>query len=138
MSISTLGAKIYAQPEEAKALILEEFIRAKGDRQKAAKLLGTTHRTFYRYVEKLRMWDALDAAVEKHGFTHIPGPPRSSEKIKAAVVLMKGDLTRAARTLDLRPGVLETRIEELNLWDELNATLKASKLRPLVRPKKAS
>jgi hypothetical protein len=135
MSISNLGALIVTHPEDAKEQILAAVLRAKGDRKKAAELLATTHRSFYRFVEKLRLWDEIDKLISENGFPQIPGPPRSAEKIKSAIVLMKGDLTRAARVLEVRPGALEGRIQELNLWDELNATLKASKLKPLERPR---
>lgn len=133
MSISHLGALICARPDEAKTQILSAIVEASGDRKKAAELLGTTHRSFYRFVERLKLWDEIDAAIAEHGFLVIPGPPRSSEKIKGAILMTRGDINRAARQLEIKPEMLRARIEELQLWDDINATLKASKFKPISR-----
>jgi hypothetical protein len=135
MSLSHLGALVYTQPEQVRRYLVEAFVAAKGDRRKAAAALGTTHRTFYRLVERLRLWGELDTIVDEKGFPRVPGPPRTSEKVKSAFLLSKGSLEKTASKLDLDVATLKVRIAELRLADDLEAMASAEgwKCPPLPR-----
>lgn len=134
MSTSILGSLAHAEPQKAKERILLALKNAKGDRKKAADLLEITHRSFYRIVERLRMWGAIDELMAEQGFPVVPGPQRSQQRICEGVIEAKGNLERAARILGLRDAEsLRERIRVLNLWDELDRGLKAAGHRPLKR-----
>jgi len=128
MSISLLGALLHTHPDEARMKIKAAIVAARGNRKAAAAALGTTHRSLYRYIERLRMWDEIDRLITDHGFPEREGPPRTSEKIRDAVLAAQGNLRRAARALDVKPTALEHRIQELGLWDDLNRRLRALRL----------
>lgn len=133
MSISHLGALAHAKPDEAKRLILDAVEVSGGDRQKAASVLGIASRSFYRFIEKLQLWPEIDALEKSKGFEPAMGPPRASERIKAALVLSKGNFDRAARALEITRYALRARIDELALWAEIDEMLAAQKLPKLVR-----
>lgn len=133
MSISLLGALIHSDRTEAERRVLHALEVAKGDRRKAAEALGTTHRSFYRFVERMKLWDKIDALMQRKGFPMIPGPPRSSKRIRDKVLEAEGRLDRAAKMLDLKEDALRARITELGLWDDLDRLLAAAKLKPLER-----
>jgi transcriptional regulator with GAF, ATPase, and Fis domain len=138
MSISHIGALIVTQPDEAKRLVLGAIIEAEGDRKKAAKVLGTTHRSFYRFIEKLHLGDEIDRIIDAEGFHRIPGPARSTERIKAAFMLAKGSLDGAAKKMGIKPEALQSRIQELSLWGELEALIRTEKWKcPPLRRKSA-
>lgn len=134
MSISNLGALIHAKPDEAKAKILKAIEDAKGDRKAAAEALATTHRSFYRYIERLRLWPEIDALMKLKKFEVTPGPPRSDKRLRDAVLAADGSLPRAARALGMRVDALRDRISELQLWDEINKVLKAADLPTIAKP----
>lgn len=136
MSISKIGAMIHTDPDGVKKQILDALIAAKGDRGKAAKALGTTSRSFYRYIERLHLWEIVDTLTEAHGFEKIPGPPRVAKKLRDAIVVAEGNLPRAARSLKLTVDALRVRIEELGMWDELNKILEAAGSPRIERPKR--
>lgn len=138
MSTSEIGALIIAKPEEAKQRILAALVEAQGDRKRASELLDTTHRSFYRFIERLRLWDEIDKLVEERGFPRIPGPPRSTKKIRDAILAADGSLVRASRALDTRVDALRSRITELGMWDDLDRVLDAAHLPRLERPKPAA
>lgn len=131
MSISTIGALIHVDSEEAKKRILGALEQGNGDRRVAARILNTTHRSFYRFVERLKLWDEIDALAEKHGFPKAPGPPRSSERMRTMVLEASGDLARVARQLGIKVSALRVRITEMGLWDDINGKLQEAKLPPL-------
>ncbi len=135
MSISQLGALIYTKPEEVKRLVLQAIVDSEGDRKKAAEVLGTTHRTFYRFIERLRLWDDIDKLVEEHDFPRAVGPARSTEKIKAAFLVSRGSPERAAKHLGWDVATLHARIAELEMAKDLDALCKAEgwKCPPLAR-----
>jgi DNA-binding NtrC family response regulator len=128
MSISHLGALVLSKPEEAKALILDALRESGGDRSKAADKLKTTHRSLYRHIERLRMWDEIDALMREQRFPLVPGPPRAADKIKMAIMKSRGSLDKAAKELELKPGELRARIADLGIEDDLRAMLKAAKV----------
>jgi len=123
MSISLLGALIHTDPEGAKKRILDAIIQTSGDRKAAAVVLGTTHRSLYRFIERLHLWDSIDRLIEENGFPKVIGPPRAAERIRDAVLAARGNLNSAARTLDMGLDSLRGRITELDLWDDLNRRL---------------
>jgi DNA-binding NtrC family response regulator len=134
MSTSLLGSLAHADPEKAKARILHALDASQGDRKKAAELLDITHRSFYRIVERLRLWKEIDALMAENGYPVVPGPPRSPERIRAAVLKARGDLRRAATALEMRSvDALRERIDTLNLWDALDRALKAGGMPALKR-----
>lgn len=138
MSISKIGAKIIDDPMAAKRMILEALEAAEGDRKTAAKALGTTHRSLYRFFDRLNLWDEIDALIREKGFPHIPGPPRLRARILVEVVAHEGDLTKAARALDeMGIRALRARITELNLWHELNRELSRRGFEKISRTKRA-
>lgn len=118
--ITRIGALIHTDPEAAKREILRALHEAQGDRAAAARALGqATPRSLYRWIERLGMWAEVDALVAEHGFTAIPGPPRSRDRIVGAMVSARGNLPRAATALGMKAGTLERRIDELGLRDEI-------------------
>jgi DNA-binding NtrC family response regulator len=121
MSISQLGALIYTKPEEVKKQILRAIVVAKGDRKKAAEELGTTHRTFYRFIERLRLWGEIDKLVADRDFPRAVGPARSTDRIREALTLSKGRIEPAAAHLEWDVDTLYTRIAELGMGDEIAA-----------------
>lgn len=126
MSISNLGALVHLDSAEAQKRILEAITQVEGNRKQAAEILKTTHRSLYRHIEKLKLWEQIDALIKAHpDWMHFGGPPRASERIRDAVLIAKGNLTRAASSLDLSKDVLSRRITELDLWDDLNRRLSA-------------
>jgi DNA-binding NtrC family response regulator len=128
VSISKLGATIITEPEEAKKIILATLEECAGDRRAAARKLGTTHRTFYRFIERLNLWDAVDEQVKVKGFDVAPGPPRSSKRIRDAMLGADGSISRAARSLGISADTLRRRISSLGLEKEINEVLAAAKL----------
>jgi hypothetical protein len=134
MSTSILGSLAHADPKKAKERILHALESTRGDRKKAAELLDVQHRSFYRIVERLAMWDEIDAMMKRRGFTAIPGPPRTPKRIRDAVLAAEGNLSAAARALDMgSEKALRTRIEELGLWTAINRVLRAAGLATLDR-----
>lgn len=134
MSTSLLGSLAHADPEKAKARILHALDASQGDRKKAAELLDITHRSFYRIVERLRLWREIDALMKEKGYPVVPGPLRSPERIRAAVVKAAGNLKRAAIAINMSDeDALRERIRVLNLWDVLDRALKAAGHPPLKR-----
>jgi len=125
MSLSHLGALVHADPDRARQTILDAIRDQKGNRRSAAAALGTTHRSLYRYIERLRLWDAIDRVIEDGQFATHQGPPRSAERIRDAVLAARGSLRGAARMMDLAPSTLEQRIRDLGLWDDLSRRLQA-------------
>jgi DNA-binding NtrC family response regulator len=138
VSTSIFGSLAHADPAKAKQRILHAIERAQGDRKKAAELLGTTHRSFYRIVDRLKFWDEIDKLVEERGFPRPAGPPRVAVKIREAVVEAEGSLRRAARALDMSEAALRERIETQDLWTEINRALKAAGHPLLARPRPAA
>lgn len=138
MSISMFGAMIHSHPEEARAKILAAIKDAGGNRKQAAEALGTTHRSLYRFIERLRLWSEIDRMVADNGFPEREGPPRSSDRIRDAVLAAGGELKRAARSLDMRQEALYGRIQELGLWNDLNRRLKALGRKPMRAPREAA
>lgn len=132
MSVSLLGALIVTNPDEARSRILAAIKSAKGDRRAAAKALGTTTRSFYRHIERLRLWEAVDEQCAEQGFRKPVGPPRMPKKIRDELLVADGSLARAARALDITPEALSDRITDLDLWDELNNVLAAAGLARIV------
>lgn len=129
MATSILGSLAHADPAKAKQRILHALERAAGSRTKAAQLLEIQHRSFYRIVERLNMWDEIEALIEEKGFQAGKGPPRSATRIREAVLEAGGNLTKAARMLDCGGvAVLRERIEQLQLWPDLNRALRAAGL----------
>lgn len=63
-------------PEMQRKLVWEALMKTDGNREKAAKLLTVSPRTFYRYIRDLDLYAELD----KMGWTSRPGPPRSVPK----------------------------------------------------------
>lgn len=134
MSISHLGALILTDPDAARNKIKKAILEARGNRKAAADALGTTHRSLYRYIERLQLWSAIDQMVAEHGFPGREGPPRMSERIRDAVLVARGEIPAAATALDMDPNALAARIEELGLWRDLNRRLRALGLPELRRP----
>jgi hypothetical protein len=62
--------------EKAQALMFEALFKHDGDREAAAKEMGISPRTFYRYLSKLDMYPILD----RLGWTQNAGPPRGEPK----------------------------------------------------------
>jgi hypothetical protein len=134
MSTSILGSLANADPERAKERILHALDASQGDRKKAAELLDITHRSFYRIVERLGLWKQIDALMKEKGYPVVPGPPRSPERIRTAILKARGDLKRAATALEMHSAdALRERIEALNLWAALDRALKAEGLSALKR-----
>lgn len=134
MSISNLGALIHVDPDAAKGRILKAIEQSKGDRKAAAEALGTTHRSFYRFVERLKLWPDIDRLMRDKEFAKVPGPPRTAKRIRDALLANEGDLARAAKQLGYKTDGLVERIGELDLWDPLNRVLRAGGLPTLERP----
>ena len=130
MSISLLGALIHSHPDEARAKILAAIQDAKGNRKHAAEALGTTHRSLYRFIERLRLWGEIDRLIRREGYPLREGPPRSTERIRDAV-LSGGSLRRAAHALGMDSHTLAHRLDELDLWRDLDRRLKALGKPPL-------
>ena len=126
MSISYLGALIHTQPEKAKAQILEAIRASKGDRKKAAAALGTTHRSLYRYLQRLRLWDSVEAILVEEGLPSMPGPPRMSVRILTAAVQTGGDLPKMAKAIGCTVPNLKTHLAELDMVAEVNQVLAAA------------
>ena len=137
MSISKLGALIHSHPEEARTKIMGALEVARGDRQAAAKTLATTHRSLYRFIDRLDLWDAIDAMVREKGFPHIPGPPRSREKLREAVLDAGGNLAKAAHKLNMDKDVLEEKLSAHAMWAGLNEELVRRGRRPMRVPEAA-
>lgn len=56
--------------EEAKQRVFDAMLETNGDREAAAKLLGVSKRTFYRYIDELKMKDT----IIQMGWDRSPGP----------------------------------------------------------------
>jgi regulatory Fis family protein len=139
MSTSLLGSLAHAEPQKAKQRILHALERTHGDRKKAAELLDVQHRSFYRIVERLRMWNEIDEMMERKGFPQIPGPSRTPKRIRDAVLAAEGSLPRAARSLNMSgEESLRERIDELGLWTDINKVLRAAGLAGLERAQPAA
>lgn len=139
MSISILGSLAHADPAKAKQRILHALERTHGDRKKAAELCDVTHRSFYRIVERLDLWDEIEALHERRGFPSAGGPPRAPKRIRDAILAADGNLAKAARALHMASvDTLRERITSLNLWNELNRVLKAAGLPTLDREQPAA
>lgn len=57
-------------------LILDAIRKAKGHRTEAREALGLSHRQFYREIERLHLWPAIEALHVEHGWDAPAGPPR--------------------------------------------------------------
>jgi transcriptional regulator with GAF, ATPase, and Fis domain len=118
--ITRIGALIHTDRDAAKQEILRVLREARGDRAAAAHALGqSTPRSLYRWIERLGMWPEVDALIAEHGFPAIPGPPRSRDRIIAAMVRDRGNVQRASQALDMKPATLEKRIAELGIAQEI-------------------
>lgn len=137
MSISKLGALIHSHPEEAEKQILDAMRDARCDRKTAATALNTTHRSLYRFIDRLDLWAKIDTMIEESGFPKIPGPPRSRDRIREAVLNAGGALARAATALDMDRDILEKRLTSLGMWADLNSELEARGRRPMRVPEGA-
>jgi hypothetical protein len=152
MSLSPFGALILAKPDEARATLLDAIVRAKGDRKGAATILKVTTRSFYRSIDRMKLWAEIEKLEAEKGFMPIPGPPHvrhvpsihggkkpapSADKIKATILVREGDVERAARDLEISPETFTARVDELKIWGELNRILRAAKFPVLERTRKA-
>jgi len=117
--LSNMGALIKLDPAAAKAKIVAAFRQAEGNRTRAAKVLDVSERNFYRWVEKLGMWDELDGIVRANGWQVQHGPPRTRDRVLAEVVKAGGDLPRASRSLGLTEADLRSKISELGIEDQV-------------------
>jgi len=72
----SLAYKVHAAQEVAKQEILDALHRCEGDRDLAAKMIGVSLRTLYRYIQVLKMYPEIDEAYERWGFEKFGGPPR--------------------------------------------------------------
>lgn len=124
MSISSFRALLISDPTEAKRLILEALRKSEGDRKIAAEKLRVTHRSLYRFINRLGMWDEIDALIKKHSFPRVPGPPRSNDLVRVAVIKARGNLTKASAALECSIAELRAKIDDLNLWTDLNRSLR--------------
>lgn len=131
MTLSTLGALAYTNPNELKQKIFAALLEAKGNRTKAAEVLGTSRRNLFRIIGRAQLWKEIDAFNEKHNFPKIPAPARSDERIRNAVVACKGNIVRAAKQLDMKENTLRDRIRELKLEEELNSLLQSLGYKPI-------
>ncbi len=68
----------YEQALDAYAakLILDAIRKAKGNRTEAREALGLAHRQLYREIERLKLWDAIEALQADKGWEAPAGPPR--------------------------------------------------------------
>ncbi len=57
-------------PEESRQRVFDAMLKVNGDRAEAAKVLGVSLRTFYRYLGGLNMTDT----IHKMGWDRQPGP----------------------------------------------------------------
>jgi len=73
---SMLSYKVKAVPDQAKEEILDALIRADGDLEFGAEILGVSLRTLYRYIQELRMYPEIDAAYEARGISPLHGGPK--------------------------------------------------------------
>jgi transcriptional regulator with GAF, ATPase, and Fis domain len=116
VTISTFGALIHTDPDGARKQILDALTAARGDRSRAAKALGLkTARTLYRWIERLDMWPTVDALIAERGFDKLPAPPRTRDRVIAALAKHKGNVDRAARMLGLKPDAFRARLKRLNI-----------------------
>lgn len=65
-----------AASDELRKEVWNALVKAKGDRAKAAALLGKSERTVARYIHDLNLFDEMDKA----GFMRHAGPPRKSAR----------------------------------------------------------
>lgn len=72
-------------PETQRKLVWESLFKADGNREEAAKAMGVSARTFYRYIRDLDLYPELD----KMGWTSQPGPPRGGAKGAVSTVRMR-------------------------------------------------
>lgn len=63
-------------PEESKQRMYDALLKTNGDRIEAAKALGVSIRTFYRYIDELEM----KPIIEQMGWDKKPGPVLGSTR----------------------------------------------------------
>jgi transcriptional regulator with GAF, ATPase, and Fis domain len=124
--LTNMGADIITNPALARQRLLKAFEDAHGRRDEAARALGASVRSVYRWLNRLDAWDALDTLMEKKGYERIPGPPRTRDRMVAAIMEARGNLSRAARTLGLSQELLLDRVVELELHTRVDAALRAA------------
>lgn len=126
-----------ADPDAGRETIVKAVIEARGNKTHAARALDCTLRNLYRWIDKLDLWDRLDQEGEKRGFEVLPGAPRLKDRIIAALVESRGSIPRAARALDRTEDELLDRIHRLDLYEDINRTLKAAGL-PTIPKRRAA
>jgi hypothetical protein len=62
--------------DELRKEVWDALVKAKGDREKAAALLGKSERTLNRYIHDLNLF----ADMDKAGMIKHAGPPRNAER----------------------------------------------------------
>lgn len=129
--LTRIGALI-AQGGDARKQALKEiceaFVKAEGDRAKAAELLGVSnYRSVYYWLAAIpEGWDELDKALAAAGIKRHAGPPRKRDKVLAAVREAGGKLRAAATALGMKQPELVEEIHRLGLRDEVNKVLVAA------------
>jgi transposase len=63
-------------PEESRQRVFEAMMKVNGDRTEAAKALGVSLRTFYRYLDELEMGET----IIKMGWDKKPGPVKGQTR----------------------------------------------------------
>ena len=76
-SITQLAALAAIDPERAVLAILDALEQGEGRRDRAARVLGVSQRTLYRWIGQLDAWDRIDAHLDALGHPRLPGPPRA-------------------------------------------------------------
>jgi len=84
--MSMMAYKIGADPDSAKLEILAALRAAEGSREEAARTLGTSIRTFYRWLEILRMYEDVDNLLREMNLDVYVGPPRKYHKDSTVAV----------------------------------------------------
>lgn len=76
-----------AELEKARTLILEALDRAGGDRATAAKELGVSVVAFRAWVNRLDLWERIDALCTAKNYHVQPGPKRGRKLSKITAKL---------------------------------------------------
>jgi len=98
--LSSMGSLIRNKPEQARERILAAFLKAKGNRARAAQELGLSNvRSLYRWIDRLSLWEAIEKQARSNGHAVSAGPPRKTDRIKGAVVEARGNIELAAKRL---------------------------------------
>lgn len=117
--------------ETQRKLVWEALMKAGGNREEAARAMGVSPRTFYRYIRDLDLYTELD----KMGWTAKPGPPRGAPSGTMSTVRMRalahirkhrGDVDYGALAIEIYGK--DGRVERQRIYSMLDDLLKQKRV----------